>query len=467
MAKDKISYVCSECDKTYYKWQGQCSSCQEWSTIHEVIESKADLNNVNIQREKTSWVKTDTKGIVPLKEVKKEKLSRIKIPIEELNNVFGGGICLASTNIISGDPGVGKSTLLIQALCSVAGEYKSLYVSGEESPWQIKDRAERLGLNLDNAYISSLTQVEEVLEEVVKNEFKLVIIDSIQTMYSKNNNSPAGTVGQLKDCTTLINQCSKSNNICFVIIGHVTKDGAMAGPKVLEHIVDGVFYFEGSNERYRILRSLKNRFGQVNEIGVFVMTEKGLKDVGDSSSIFLSQNNDISNVGCCVFSAKDGNRAVLYEVQSLVIESDSDIPPKRVFNGLQHNRVNLILAILKKNQICEFGKKDIYLNIVGGAQMQPHETSYDLSVAFSAFSSAKNIEMPKSLMAFGEISLSGEVRQVLFGEDRIKEAHKHGFKHIILPKANYHKSFEKNGLKLYPVVTIAEAFDIYRSLKIK
>jgi DNA repair protein RadA/Sms len=420
MAKIKKNFVCSHCGAISPKWMGQCVDCGNWNSIYEEVETQEDQNIVLGVQLKPEILSIDTIS---------EK-HRIQTGIEELNRVLGGGLVPSSAILIGGDPGIGKSTLLLQLTSKLDNlGVKSLYVSGEESTDQIKLRAHRLGVDNKNSYIISATNINDILATIdsIKHEIKLVVIDSIQTIYSRDFSSAPGTVSQIRSTTHSLISYAKKNDIILLLVGHVTKDGQLAGPKVLEHMVDTVLYFEGdSSYNFRILRSIKNRFGSINEIGLFEMCSNGLREVQNPSELFLIDRQ--SNVsGISVFAGIEGSRPILVEIQALI--APSNIPmPRRSVVGWDQNRLAMILAVLSVRYGLNLGNYEVYLSVAGGLKIT--EPGADLAVAAAIISAAMNSPLPKNSVFFGEIGLSGEVRRVNQTESRVKESKKLGFTNI-------------------------------------
>lgn len=460
--KEKTYYVCTECGHDAPKWMGQCSGCKAWNTLKEFKEKS---ENINTERKK--WVQSKYTEFTKGGEISSDyKVDKILTNISELDNVFGGGITIGSVNLISGEPGVGKSTLLTQTICALSERENAGYVSGEESLEQIRSRAKRIQVNDSEVYYLSETNIESVIEEISAKQIKIVVIDSIQTIYTDTSKSAAGSVSQIRESTGILTNFAKANNVTVLIVGHVTKDGEVAGPKVLEHIVDGVFQIEGDqNSRYRIMRAFKNRFGEANEVGIFAMTSMGMKAVSNPSAMFLSSNEEAA-VGSSVVITKEGRRAIMYEIQSLVTSSDLEIP-QRLTIGINHQRSKMMMAIMQKYLRTKTYKNDVYVSLVGGVQIQSEDTSSDLSLVYSLYSSMEDFIIPKDTCSFGEISLTGEVRPVPFSEERIKEAEKHGFKNIIVPKSNANKQLiEKyNKINIIPVKSIMDAIGEINKIK--
>lgn len=448
MAKLKSLFVCSQCGYESAKWYGKCPGCGEWNTMNEEIPQtavKASKRAVSLQ------------PVMKLQDITEDVEKRISTGIKELDRVLGGGIVEGSLVLIGGDPGIGKSTILLQA-CQFIGKNKSiLYVSGEESANQIKLRANRLGVTTSNLGILAQTDVGSIIETIRGDKPDLVIIDSIQTMILDECSSSAGSVTQVRECTNIFMRTAKSFGIPIFVVGHVNKDGAIAGPKVLEHIVDTVLYFEGErNYSYRLLRSVKNRFGSTNEIGVFEMQQDGLKEVENPSLMMLS-GRPKNTSGTCVACVMEGSRPILAEVQGLVTATGFGTP-RRMSTGFDYNRMAMLLAVLEKRAGYFFNSMDTYINVVGGLRLD--EPAADLTVAMALASSLKDIVINDNVIAFGEIGLAGEIRAVSCCEQRVAEAYRLGFEKCIIPFNNY-KSLSKDlkiNADIIPVRTIREAF---------
>ena len=425
-AKTKVVYICSECGFESSKWLGKCTNCGAWNSMVEDIVAVGKTANLPVY--------TSNKSVAakPLSQISLSDEERFVTGIAELDRVLGGGIVKGSVILLSGDPGIGKSTILLQVCNALQEKLKVLYVSGEESGVQIRMRAERLGVKSDNVSVMTETDVLAVCEYINAQKPDLVMIDSIQTMHLSELSSSAGSIVQTRECTSLLLKTGKSLNIPIFIVGHVNKGGDIAGPKVMEHIVDTVLYFEGErNQSYRILRGIKNRFGSTNEIGVFEMTETGLKEVENPSAMLLSgRMTDVS--GGCITCVIEGTRPILAEVQGLVTPSGFG-NARRTATGFDYNRLNLLLAVLEKRVGIYFANSDTYVNIVGGMRLD--EPAADLAVAMALVSGFKDIPIDESLIVFGEIGLSGELRSVPRAQARINEAARLGFAKCILPKA--------------------------------
>ena len=448
MAKNKSVYVCSECGYQSPKWLGKCPSCNQWNTMEEEIE-----NTSSKPLSKSSSVSK----VMALDEITTDVEKRISTGINEFDRVLGGGIVYGSLILLSGDPGIGKSTILLQ-ICQYLGKNsKVLYVSGEESANQIKMRANRLNVTTDNLYILTQTDVSEIVDAVKSNKPDIVIIDSIQTMVYEEIGSSAGSVTQVRECTNIFMHTAKGLGIPIIIVGHVNKDGAIAGPKVLEHIVDTVLYFEGEkNYSYRILRGIKNRFGSTNEIGVFEMTGEGLKEVLNPSLMMIS-GRPKNTSGTCVACVMEGSRPILAEVQGLVCATGFGTP-RRMSTGFDYNRMNMLLAVLEKRCGYYFNNMDAYINVIGGLRLD--EPAADLTVSLALVSSLKEKAVGDKVLAFGEVGLAGEIRAVSHCEQRVQEAYRLGFEKCIIPFHNY-KSLSKDlkiNVDIVPARNIRDAF---------
>lgn len=451
MAKIKTSYICSECGFESPKWYGKCPSCGEWNTLNEELNSQQTKNSFS-----NSF--STVNQVLALDDICGENDERIPTKIEEFDRVLGGGIVKGSLVLLSGDPGIGKSTILLQ-ICQNLGSkgHKILYVSGEESANQIKLRVVRIGVTTKNLFILSQTDLATIVECIKAEKPDIVIIDSIQTMVYEQVNSSAGSITQVRECTNVFMHTAKGLGIPIFIVGHVNKDGAIAGPKVLEHIVDTVLYFEGErNYSYRILRGVKNRFGSTNEIGVFEMTADGLKEVLNPSLMMIS-GRPKNTSGTCVACVMEGTRPILAEVQGLVCATGFGTP-RRMSTGFDYNRMSMLLAVLEKRAGYFFNNMDAYVNVVGGLKLD--EPAADLTVALALVSSLKDKAVDDKTIAFGEVGLAGEIRAVNNCEQRISEAKRLGFERCIIPFHNY-KSITnslKSTFDIIPVRNIREAF---------
>lgn len=450
MAKVKVNYSCSACGAQASKWAGQCPDCEAWNTMVEVVQQGTSLRSGRFAGYAGS---AGAVQVQSLAEVSPDDVARIPTGVGEFDRVLGGGMVAGSVVLIGGDPGIGKSTLLLQTLAALGMRFSTLYVSGEESPQQISLRAHRLKLPTDNMRLLPETRVEGVIETALKERPQVLVIDSIQTIYTEQLQSAPGSIAQVRESTAQLVRYAKQSGCALFIVGHVTKEGQLAGPRVLEHMVDTVLYFEGdSSSRYRVIRAFKNRFGAVNELGVFAMTELGLKEVSNPSAIFLSRHEHMVS-GSVVMVTVEGSRPLLVEVQALVDESHLN-NPRRVTVGLEHNRLAMLLAVLHRHGGIATHDQDVFVNVVGGVRVT--ETGVDLAVLLSVLSSLRNRPLPEQLVVFGEVGLAGEIRPVPNGQERLKEAAKHGFTRAIVPAANLSKrSIE--GLEVIGVNRLDEA----------
>lgn len=448
MAKAKTVFVCGNCGYESAKWLGKCPACNEWNSFYE-----EKINNAAVSSNNPSGKQ---KSATPrkLKEVEGIDATRISTGIGELDRVLGGGLVKGSLVLVGGEPGIGKSTLILQICDKIVGEGKVLYVSGEESAEQVKIRADRLNINNDDIMFLGETDIDIIQEAILNTNPKLVIIDSIQTMYSEDITSAAGTVSQVREITARIMRICKENSITTIIIGHVTKDGNIAGPRVLEHMVDTVLYLEGERYfSYRMLRSVKNRFGSTNELGMFEMKNEGMVEITNPSSILISERED-NPAGSVVVASMEGTRPLLIELQALTSASVFGIP-KRTANGFDYNRLAVLIAVLEKKAGLALGGQDVYLNVVSGIKIV--EPAVDLGVILACSSSYKNVSIPKDVVAIGEVGLTGEVRAVNMIEKRIKEAEKLGFKKCIIPESNRKLLKDNYKLDIIGVKNINEA----------
>ena len=454
MAKAKTIYVCNACGGNTPRWQGQCPACQAWNTLEESL-SESTSSNARFQ---------GLAQAVPrqkLSAIKAEDMPRLPTGVDEFDRVLGGGLVPGGVVLIGGDPGIGKSTLLLQALAEMsAAGVAVLYSSGEESAAQIALRAKRIALTAPQLEVLAEIQLEKLLTTIDAARPQVVVVDSIQTVYSDVLTSAPGSVAQVRECAAQLTRYAKSTGICMLMVGHVTKDGHLAGPRVLEHIVDTVLYFEGdTHSSFRLVRSIKNRFGAVNELGVFAMTEKGLRGVSNPSAIFLSQHAEMVP-GACVLVTQEGSRPLLVEIQALV--DTAHIPnPRRLAVGLEQHRLAMLLAVLHRHAGIACFDQDVFLNAVGGVKIS--EPAADLAVLLAIQSSIRNRALPKELIVFGEVGLAGEIRPCPRGQERLKEAAKLGFTIAIIPKANLPKS-KIPGLRVIPVERIDEAISAANEL---
>ena len=445
MSKVKTVFVCNECGYESAKWLGKCPGCGTWSSF---VEEKV----VKSTDSKSTVVKNVTP--TPLKNVEKKETIRMKTNFEELDRVLGGGFVTGSLVLLGGEPGIGKSTLILQICDKIKTDGKVLYISGEESAEQIKIRADRLGISNDNILFLGETNIDIIENSINNINPKLVIIDSIQTMYSEEITAAAGSVSQVREITARIMKICKQANITTIIIGHVTKDGNIAGPRVLEHMVDTVLYLEGERYfSYRILRGVKNRFGSTNEIGMFEMQNEGMVEIQNPSAILISDRED-NIAGSIIVASMEGTRPLLIELQALTSQSIFGIP-RRNANGIDYNRLTLLVAVLEKRSGLMLGNQDVYLNLVGGIKV--NEPALDLGIVLATASSFKNISIPKEVVAIGEVGLTGEVRAVNMIEKRLKESEKLGFKTCIIPESNKKLLKDNYKLDIIGVKNITEA----------
>ena len=455
MAKVKTIYVCQACGGASAKWQGQCPTCQAWNTLEESIAETPSAPRFqglaqSIPRQKLATIQA-------------EDLPRLPTGIEEFDRVLGGGLVPGGVVLLGGDPGIGKSTLLLQALAQMSAAGVSvLYSSGEESAAQIALRAKRIDLKAPQLEVLAEIQLEKLLTIMDTVRPQVVVVDSIQTIYSEAFSSAPGSVAQVRECAAQLTRFAKSTDICVLLVGHVTKDGHLAGPRVLEHIVDTVLYFEGdTHSSFRLVRAIKNRFGAVNELGVFAMTEKGLRGVSNPSAIFLSQHAEMVP-GACVLVTQEGSRPLLVEIQALV--DTAHIPnPRRLAVGLEQHRLAMLLAVLHRHAGIACFDQDVFLNAVGGVKIT--EPAADLAVLLAIQSSIRNRALPRELIVFGEVGLAGEIRPCPRGQERLKEAAKLGFSIAIIPKANMPKT-KIAGLRIISVERIDEAIAAANDLEL-
>lgn len=453
MAKAKTRFVCTQCGADYPKWQGQCHDCGEWNTLEEqLVETKPKAQAAA----RSGYAGVAAGQVQRLDAVELVAEALLPSGISEFDRVLGGGLVAGGVVLIGGDPGIGKSTLLLQTVHHIAATRRCLYVSGEESPRQIGLRAERLGLARERIVLYSETQVEKILATALAEAPEVLVVDSIQTLYSDALSAAPGAVSQLRECTAQLVRFAKSTGTTVFLIGHVTKEGAIAGPRVLEHMVDTVLYFESeAGSRFRMLRAVKNRFGPVNELGMFAMMEGGLKPVANPSAIFLSRP-DGQQPGSAVVPVWEGTRALLVEVQALV-DGGGGGYPRRVTLGLDSGRLAMLLAVLHRHGGVALHDMDVYVNVVGGLKIS--ETAADLAVLAAVYSSLRERALPRDLVVVGEVGLSGELRPVANGEARIKAASQHGFTKMIVPKANMPRATMR-GLSVSGAATLAEALSL-------
>ncbi len=456
MAKAKTIYSCTECGAQEPKWQGQCPSCMAWNTLVETVTESASGNRY---AHKFDGIAQPSR-LQKLAEVEAAEVPRQPTGVVEFDRVLGGGLVTGGVVLIGGDPGIGKSTLLLQTLCHIGHARKAIYVSGEESAQQIAMRAKRLGLDASPVDLLAEINLEKILSTLQAHQPDIAVIDSIQTVYSEALQSAPGSVAQVRECSAQLTRIAKQLGITVILVGHVTKEGSLAGPRVLEHIVDTVLYFEGdSNSSFRLIRAFKNRFGAVNELGVFAMTEKGLREVSNPSALFLSHHSE-QVAGSCITVTQEGTRPLLIEIQALVDEAHSP-NPKRLCVGLEQNRLAMLLAVLHRHAGIPCFDQDVFINAVGGVKIG--EPAVDLAVLLSIVSSLKNKPLDNKLIVFGEVGLAGEVRPVQGGLVRLKEAAKLGFTQAIVPKANAPKQ-KMEGMQIFGVERLQEALDYCRNV---
>jgi len=450
MGKSKSSYTCSECGAISLQWNGQCNDCEAWNSLIESVPVSSNKNT------RSRWVGDSgsiESTVVEMEHLEMKEALRIATGLSELDRVLGGGIVQGSIILIGGDPGIGKSTVLLQTLAYLSQNHPTLYISGEESLQQVKLRAHRLEVSHVALRLLAETQVERIIALASQEKPQVMVVDSIQTMMTELLQSAPGSVGQVRESAAQLVRFAKQSGTAVFLVGHVTKEGMLAGPRVLEHMVDTVLYFEGeSDSRFRVIRAVKNRFGAVNELGIFSMTETGLRGVSNPSAIFLSRYRE-SPSGSVVTVTWEGSRPLLVEVQALVDESHVS-NPRRVTVGLEQNRLALVLAVLHRHGGVVTFNQDVFVNVVGGVRV--FETAADLPVLLAVLSSLKDKPLSKELIAFGEVGLAGEIRPVQSGQERLKEAAKHGFKRAIIPQANAPKS-PIEGMEVVAVSRLSEA----------
>jgi len=454
MAKAKTLYTCTECGASEPKWQGQCPGCLAWNTLVETLEETVSTNRYANKFDGL----TQSASLQKISSIQAADIARQATGISEFDRVLGGGLVEGGVVLIGGDPGIGKSTLLLQVLCHLGRSAQAIYVSGEESPQQIAMRAKRLGLDASEVELLAEINLEKILATLQTHKPNIAVIDSIQTVYSEALSSAPGSVAQVRECSAQLTRLAKQLGITVILVGHVTKDGTLAGPRVLEHIVDTVLYFEGDqNSSFRLIRAFKNRFGAVNELGVFAMTEKGLREVANPSALFLS-HHDSQVAGSCITVTMEGTRPLLIEIQALVDESHAP-SPKRLCVGLEQNRLAMLLAVLHRHAGIPCFDQDVFINAVGGVKIA--EPAVDLAVILSIVSSLKNKPLDNKLIVFGEVGLAGEVRPVQGGQMRLKEAAKLGFSKAIVPKSNAPKA-KIAGLEVIAVERLDQALQQLR-----
>lgn len=452
-SRPRSAFVCTECGAEHRKWQGQCEACSAWNTLAEIVlgSGKASASR------RGGWAgAVDAPRITALQQVQHSETERVSTGIGEFDRVLGGGLATGAVVLIGGDPGIGKSTLLLQALAAMAPSVPGLYVTGEESLGQVAGRATRLGLPLDGLQGLAETCVERILQQAVQARPRFIIADSIQTLWTETLTAAPGSVSQVREAAARLVRYAKETGTAVFLVGHVTKEGGIAGPRVLEHMVDAVLYFEGdAGSRFRVLRAFKNRFGAVNELGVFAMGDRGLREVANPSAIFLT-GGSTGQPGSCVLVTREGTRPLLVEVQALVDASHLS-NPRRVAVGLEGNRMAMLLAVLHRHGGVMTGDQDVFVNVVGGIRVQ--ETAADLPVLLAVLSSLRDLPLPEKTVAFGEVGLSGEIRPVPNGEERLKEAATHGFRRAIVPRANAPKSGRIKDLEVIAVDRLADAIE--------
>ena len=452
MAKDKLLYTCTQCGAQAPKWAGQCADCGAWNSLEETLVSGTASARAARFADYAPAVVQSMHEITTGSEVRQPS------GLAELDRVLGGGVVEGSVILLGGDPGIGKSTLLLQCMAALSARQPVLYVTGEESTQQVSMRAQRLGLSVAALRLLTETNVERIIASAERERPRVLVIDSIQTVYTEALQSAPGGVAQVRESAAQLVRYAKHTGTALFLVGHVTKEGTLAGPRVLEHMVDTVLYFEGDGaSSYRVIRAVKNRFGAVNEIGMFAMTEKGLREVTNPSAILLSRHAE-PVPGSVIMVTREGSRPLLVEVQALVDESHGS-NPRRVTLGLDQNRLAMLLAVLHRHGGIAMYDQDVFVNVVGGVRVT--ETGADLAVVLAAFSSLRSRPLPRDLVVFGELGLAGEVRPVQGGEARLREAVKHGFKQAVIPVANAPKGGLK-GLEIHAVQRLSEALDVLR-----
>jgi DNA repair protein RadA/Sms len=455
VAKQKISsYVCNDCGADFNKWQGQCTECGAWNTLTELRLGSSKSSPVVRH---AGFAGASNGSVSVLSDIMLNEVPRIITGSVEFDLVLGGGLVPGSCILVGGEPGAGKSTLLLQHLCSLAQDHKSLYVTGEESPQQVAMRASRLELPSDKLQIMAETSVEAICAAAIKHQPKILAVDSIQVMHLDDVASAPGSVSQVRESAAVLIRYAKETNTVLLLVGHVTKDGVIAGPKVLEHMIDCSMMLESSNDsHFRTLRCNKNRFGAINELGVFAMTDKGLREVPNPSAIFLQRGDEVAS-GSLVMVIWEGTRPLLVELQALVDPSHLG-NPRRVTVGLDHNRLAMLLAVLHRHGGLMVGDQDVFVNVVGGVKVL--ETSADLALILAVISSFRNRPLPRDLVVFGEVGLAGEIRPVPNGQERLKEAAKHGFKRAVVPAGNA----PKKAIRGMEIITVRKLTDAIEAL---
>jgi DNA repair protein RadA/Sms len=453
MAKAKTAYVCNECGAEHSQWQGQCVACNAWNSLTRISLGAAKTPSAPQQFKREGYAGA-LATVQTLGDISLEEQPRFSTSVGEFDRVLGGGLVPGSVVLIGGNPGAGKSTLLLQVMCKLSQDMETLYVTGEESLQQVAMRAKRLGLPMDKLKMLAETNITEITNTAQQHKPKLIVIDSIQVMHSADIPSAPGSVAQVRECAAYLIQYAKQTGTALFLVGHVTKDGNLAGPKVLEHMIDCFLMLDGDDNRYRTLRGHKNRFGAVNELGIFAMTESGLKEVKNPSAIFLARTEEIS-AGSLVTVLWEGTRPLLVEIQALVDSSQLG-NPRRIAVGLDHNRMAMLLAVLHRHGGLFMADQDVFVNVVGGVKVS--ETSADLALLLAIVSSFKDRALPRELVVFGEVGLAGEIRPVPSGQERLQEAAKHGFTRAIVPKANAPKQ-AITGMQVIGVSKLSEALD--------
>ncbi len=447
MAKPKTTYVCGDCGGVSPKWQGQCPHCGGWNTLVESVAEQAGGHRYS------GLAKPST--LTPLSDIRASQAPRMSTGVPEFDRVLGDGLVQGQVALIGGDPGIGKSTLLLQALAAMAQTRKVIYVSGEESAEQVALRAARLQLETASVALLAEIQLEKISATLAAEQPDVAVIDSIQTLYSEALQSAPGSVAQVRECAAQLTRLAKQRGITLIFVGHVTKEGALAGPRVLEHIVDTVLYFEGDTQSsFRLVRAFKNRFGAVNELGVFAMTEKGLRGVSNPSALFLSEHH-AGVPGSCVLVTNEGTRPLLVEVQALV-DTAHGMNPRRLAQGLDQNRLAMLLAVLHRHAGVACHDQDVFINAVGGVRIT--EPAADLAVVLAIVSSFRNRALPEKLVVFGEIGLAGEVRPAPRGQERLREAAHLGFRHALVPRANLPKQTVE-GIEVIAIERLSDALE--------
>ncbi len=451
MAKSKSAYVCNDCGGEHSKWQGQCADCGAWNTLTEIKLAASSGRGTG-----GGFAAVDSPQLQTLDEIDLAQQPRISTGLAEFDRVLGGGLVAGSVILIGGDPGAGKSTVLLQVMCQLAASLSAVYVTGEESLQQVAMRAQRLGVESRDLKLLAETQIEQLIALAQRERPQVLVVDSIQVMHSAELQSAPGSVGQVRECAACLTRFAKQSGTVVIMVGHVTKDGSLAGPKVLEHMIDCSILLEGSaDSRFRTLRGQKNRFGAVNELGVFAMTERGLREVQNPSAIFLSRGEEQAP-GSSVVVLWEGSRPLLVELQALVDDSQLG-NPRRVAVGLDHNRLGMLLAVLHRHGGLAVGGSDVFVNAVGGVKVL--ETAADLAVLLALVSSFRDRCLPRDIVVFGEVGLSGEIRPVSSGQERIAEAAKHGFRKAIVPRANVPRQ-PVEGMEVVGVSKLAEALEL-------